>query len=314
MSNKNNNHAAPNCRLIIGLLLALVAVLLIGIFHTGFMNKKLVTLATIQNEHPFIDPAQALYDKDDLVVNVTPLRNEMELIGQQYASLTIYFEMLNTGANISIHNDAAFWPASLMKIPVAMAVMKRVENGLWKLDDQLLLLAEDKDDRYGNLYMQPIGKAFTIEYLLDEMLKNSDNTARSIFMRNLDMTEISEVLEHLGLEDIFDTNEEVRAKKYSVFWRSLYASSFLSPVGSEKLIEIMSRSSAREYLRRGIPDEVVFSHKIGWAETVHSDSGIVYVPGRPYILTVMLSGMDSADAGILMKDISRKVYEYVEEY
>jgi beta-lactamase class A len=298
----------------IGALSLLSVILLIGIFHTGFMNKQLATLAVIQKEHPFIDPAQALYDKDDLIINVTPLRDELEALGRQDPNLTIYFEMLNTGANISINNLASFWPASLMKIPVAMAVMKRVQDGVWELDDELLLLERDKDDKYGALYLQPANTAFSVDALLEEMLINSDNTARTIFMRKLDPLEIQDVLEHLGLEDIFGTDQEVRAKKYSVFWRSLYAASFLNAENSEKLIEIMTRSSAQDYLRKGIPSSVPFSHKIGWADNVYADSGIVYVPGRPYILTVMMSGRDASQAETLMGNISKRVYTYVASY
>ena len=260
-----------------------------------------------------LDPAQGLYKNKDLLVDVTPLRNDL-LSFVNNKDITIYFEFLNTGANISINDSASFWPASLMKVPVAMAVMKKVEDGTWTLDNELVLQNEDKNNQFGNLYMQPTGSRFTIQYLLEQMLVESDNTARSIFLRNLDPQDIQRVLSHLGLEDIFNSNQQVRAKKYSVFWRSLYSATYLTAEDSEKLIEIMDMPHSEQYLRQGIPAPVDFSHKIGISNGIYSDSGIVYVLNRPYLLTVMMRAANEDDAAATMKTISTKVYSYVSSY
>lgn len=265
-------------------------------------------------DYPLLDAALGFRSKKDLIVNLEPLRQELIRIGKEN-DVSIYFEFLNTGANISVNKDSAFWPASLMKIPVGMAVMRKIEKGEWSFDNELLLLPEDKNSEFGELYRLPDNSRFTVERLLREMLVNSDNTARSIFMRNLDFAEIQVVLDHLGIEDIFNSDLKIQTKKYSIFWRSLYTASFLSPENSQKLIELMSQSSATKYLRRGIPENIMFSHKIGVSgDTIYSDSGIVYAPNRPYILTVMLSKPSEADATALMEEISRKVYSYVSEY
>lgn len=260
--------------------------------------------------YPFLDPAQGLFQKKDLIVNVQPLRDELEAIGKN-KPITIYFEYLNTGANISVNKDLAIWPASLMKIPVAMAVMKKVERGEWKLTNELVLLEEDKDNKYGDLFKNAVGTRFTIQKLLEDMLINSDNSAKNIFLRNVRATETDEVLDHLGIEDIIGADYKVRSKKYSVFWRSLYTASYLTPEHSQFLIEMMSRSPHRQYLEQGTPNDVRFSHKIGIADNVHADSGILYLSRRPYILTVMLEENNTQRAAETMKDISSKVYSYV---
>jgi D-alanyl-D-alanine carboxypeptidase len=49
-------------------------------------------------------------------------------------SISIYYEQLNSGANISVNKDLRLWPASLTKLPVALVVMKKIESGGWSED------------------------------------------------------------------------------------------------------------------------------------------------------------------------------------
>lgn len=94
----------------------------------------------------------------DLLTTVQPVREELNQIfeeqGLSYTSL--YFEYLNTGANISVNQDVRILPASLIKVPLAMAVMKKVEKGDWKLYNQLILTKEDRDNEWGDVYKYPI--------------------------------------------------------------------------------------------------------------------------------------------------------------
>ncbi|MFZ2154359.1 MAG: serine hydrolase [Candidatus Moraniibacteriota bacterium] len=297
--------------LIIGILLIFSA----NCFLAKRYDEKAAILK-LKKAYPLISPARSLYNKEDLIVNVQPLRDELSKMGETDPNISIYFEFLNTGANIAVNKDMAIWPASLMKIPIAMAVMKKIEDGKWQLNSEMILYQEDRDERFGEMYKKPVGGRFTVEELLREMLIKSDNTARGILIRNLDTGDIEEVLNHLGIEDIYNTENEITGKKYSIFWRSLYNSSFLSEEHSQQLVEMMAHSETNEYLSRGLPDSVTFSHKIGviYEDNIYADSGIVYVLERPYILTVMMQGHDEVDAERIIKEISEKVYRYVSSY
>ena len=112
------------------------------------------------------------------------------------------------------------------------------------------------------------------------------------------------------MEDLFDADVKINAKRYSNFWRTLYSSSYLSSESSEKILQIADLPHDEKLLRQGIPHDMAFSHKIGTYGDIHSDSGIIYAQNRPYILTVMIEG-DETSVENLMADISRSVYEYV---
>lgn len=282
-------------------------------------------------KYSLLDPAAIVSDEHDLLVRFQPLRSAMisQFENHEKFNIGLYFEYLPTGSNIVVNNDRAMWPASLIKIPVAMAVMKKIEKGEWQLNNQLVILDEDKDSSFGNLYLEPTGTAFTIEELLKYTLVDSDNTAHFILLRNLDSDELEEVFTHLGLDDVLDdlkknpdqnsVDNRMTAKTYSVFFRSLFNATYLSPDNSQLFLNYLVESPS-EYAKSGVPSEVIFTHKTGIREEdgVWVDSGIVYEKRRPYILTIMIEKKNHEDEVSkeeienLFKDISSQIYTYVQ--
>lgn len=296
-------------------------------FYFGIFSVR-ATGGGLEN-FSFLNPAVRLIKKDNLIVNFQGLR---ELLQTKYETkkdytVSIYFEYLPTGANISTHKDEKIWPASLIKIPVAMAVMKKVQDGKWKLTNELVILDEDKDSEYGELYKKPTGTTISIKKLLEESLINSDNTAHFVLLRNLDSEELEDVYNHLGLDDIIDalkrsskdTAEDNRmtAKRYAIFFRSLYNATFLDVQYSQLFLSILE-NAPRDLLGQEIPKDVPFVHKTGIRtdEAVRADSGIVYVSGRPYLLTVMIQKnnkekFNEEEVNLIFNDIGKEVYTYV---
>lgn len=273
------------------------------------------------NPYPMIDPLRTLVPQEHFITNIQPLREELYAISDAAApnEVGIYFEFLNTGANISISQETRFWPASLSKMPTAMVVMKKVEDGEWNLYNELVMFPEDRDDKFGDLYKNAVGTRFTVETLLTELLVNSDDTAHRILIRNLTADDFGELIDGLGLAELYDADYNITAKEYSRIFRSLYVSSFLSREYSQRLLTWLSETPFDSLLGSGIPDSVTFSHKIGIhdPEQTYLDSGIAYIPNRPFLLTVMVrvnDGGGQASAEAIMGDISKAVYNYVTTY
>lgn len=277
------------------------------------------------NPYPLIDIARNFVKKENFIVNIQPLREYLYTLVEENVPnlISVYFEVLNTGANISINPNERFWPASLSKVPAAMAVLKKVESGEWKLSNELVLFEEDKDSRYGELHKNPVGTRFTIEALIKELLINSDNTAFKIFVRNLSAESFEDVITSLGLEDLYNEDYDISAKEFSRIFRALYNSSFLNREYSQMLLEWLSESNFEEFLGSAIPDTEIFSHKIGEQEeqNVFLDSGIVYLPERAYLITVLMK-INETDTNTTAKDkseelmfqISNKAYEYIKNF
>ncbi len=313
-------------RHMLGYIVLVAIILSTYVFYIPSLGKSKLS----QKDFSFLNPYVSLVNKEDLLVNFQDLR---EILQAKYEKrddymISLYFEYLPTGANISLNKDEKMWPASLIKIPIAMAVMKKVQDARWKLNNELVILDEDKDSEYGNLYKEPTGTTLSIKKLIEETLINSDNTAHFVLLRNLDGGELEDVYEHLGLDDIIealklspkgvdDVDNRITAKRYSIFFRSLYNSTYLTTEFSQMFLSIL-QNAPRDLLGGGLPQDVPFVHKTGIRidEKVKADSGIVYVTGRPYILTVMIQqkkkgDFDQKEINSIFEEISKEVYSHV---
>ena len=279
-------------------------------------NRGADTPFSQNNKYNLLNPARKFVKQEDLIINFQPLRDYLNDKYEADPNVSIYFEYLPTGSNIAISKDAEFYPASLLKVPVAMAVAKKIEKGEWKWTNELVLMPTDKDEKFGTFYKEPSNSTHTIEEIIRRSLSESDNTAHFILVRNLEMEEISDAYEHMGLKDFLETDGKLSAKRYSVIFRTLYNSSYLTEENSQKLLVYLSQSEFDDYIQGGVEKDIIFSHKIGTSdeENVFIDSGIVYAKNRPYILTVMIKNKDKQAAQKIMADISGKVYNYVKEY
>ncbi|MCX6787150.1 MAG: class A beta-lactamase-related serine hydrolase [Candidatus Kaiserbacteria bacterium] len=297
------------------LIIVLLAVILILAIIIAKKEGNDNSLRSVLPGSSLIDPSRRFYKADDLVINVQPLRDEFNML-EENPNVSLYFEALNTGANISVNKDAEFFPASLIKVPLIMAVAKKIERGEWEWSTELQLTEADKNKEFGTLWQQQTGTRFTIEELVKQVLISSDNTAYFILLNNLDPDELLKVQNHLGLVDFISSDLEISAKKYAPILRSLFSATYLSVENSEKILEWMSESSFNDYLAGGMPPTTKFSHKIGVEDEkkAYLDAGIVYLSSRPYILIVMVKNYDANKADAIMHDVSQRVYDYMLNY
>lgn len=294
--------------------LLIVSVALVVLLIVFYSKTKKIDY--IESHTSLIDPVRRFSEVSNYIVNIQDLRNYLDEIGKKYPdSISIYYEQVNSGANITVNRDARLFPASLSKLVQAILITKKVENGTWSWDKKLPTLPEDISSGSGNLYKTIGTQSLTVENLLEELLVNSDNTAQNIFRHYLDTDDYIKFQYETGLQDLYNENGFISAKEYSRLLRVLYGSTYLSIENSEKILQLMAEAKFHDYLSQGIPSGVTFAHKYGENRdyNIFADSGIVYVPGKPYFITVIIKGTDSSKATkdwaeSLMKDISEHAY------
>lgn len=284
-----------------------------------FLVQKL-NVENFRAQYPLLDPMRFFAEPRDLLTTVQSVREDLwDLFEKEDLKFTsLYFEYINTGANISLNSDIRILPASLIKVPLAMAVMKKIERGDWELYNELIMTKEDRDAGWGDVYMKyPMGSPISIQNLIEEMLLSSDNTAYRILYRNLSLDEVRDVFISLGLDDFFDQEWKITAKEYTRLIRSLYTSNYLSPEHSQFLLDVLSRTDYDDYLGQGIPDTVQFAHKI-WeneSKTVILDAGLVYIGNRVYLISMAMDyeqeWFTREKALDIFKQVSTLVYNYI---
>ena len=224
-------------------------------------------------------------------------------------------ESLNTGAWVGINERQAFQPASLLKVPIALAVFQMVEDGKITLDTTLEIAQKDRDPSFGDLYGSSAEQRFTVDELLTAMLGKSDNTAAARLVRELDAGYLTDIYQYLGLETLDSTRQAslaISPKDYANTFRSLYYSTLLEKMYSNRLLDKMAKSSLDQGLAGGVPDNIRLSHKLGFSDKTGSfhDCGIAYVPENPFFICVMTRDLGDAQAYDLAAEVADITYRF----
>jgi beta-lactamase class A len=225
----------------------------------------------------------------------------------------VFIQDIRTGAWLGINEQKGFSPASLLKVPIMMAMLKKVENGEAKLSDRIKILPEDADDLYGEVYKK-VGSEETVSQLLEQMITFSDNTAKNAIKRQLSILEIDTIFVHVGIPDPYMSysNQEVSSKGYTRLFKALYYSTYLSPELSERAIGLTTDTQQEQLLSQGVPPEVQVAHKFGVIDGEFlSDCGIVYHPRNPYFICIMIKNKDMEKSKELINKISKDTYDFV---
>ncbi len=246
--------------------------------------------------------------------------------------ISVRFRDLNLNKAFGINSDEQFSPASLIKLPIAIAYFKMAEIDPEILNKKVIytLNGEDLDapETFKPLSRMEKGKSYTIEMLIERMLMYSDNDALYILTQNIDPEFVKKVLADLGVSIPVSkeaTQDFLSARTYGSMLRRLYDVSYLSPDYSQKILDIMIRATFENGLKSGIPQGVLLANKFGERSNPNAempggkeielhDCGIIYKPDHPYVLCVMTEGSDSVSLQRIIGDISSKVYQSLNGY
>ena len=240
---------------------------------------------------------------------------------QKAVHVSVYFRDLNSGPWMGIEERENYSPASLLKVPILIAALKKAEV------DPAFLTRKIKFEKNVDEISQNItdnkliklGQLYTIEELLFSMIAHSDNEAKNLIVANIGDQLFGKVMTDIGINiaGVGPGDDFITVKDYSSFFRLLYNATYLNKSMSEKALEILSKTSFNSGIVAGIPQGTIISHKFG--ERAFGDSsvkqlhdcGIVYAPGAPYLLCVMTRGDDFAKLGTVIAGVSDIVYKEV---
>lgn len=300
----------------------ILAVLLLGngilfyLWQSAAKNGRDFT--TSQNKYPLIAKRVLLEEwsgSSDIITNFLPLRQKLhETINPYQDSFALYFEYLPTGTSIGINEDSEFTAASLLKVPVVMAYYHKKESLGLDQDPTVKIRQSELDKHFGDLYKKGVGYEINLADAAKLALTESDNTASLILANNISQDDFNYVYEGLDIPlTVKDQSPIVTAQQYTSILKSLYFASILTKDDSEKILDLLTKTKFNDKLPAGVPQGIPVAHKIGLIDKqIYQDCGIVYVPGRPYVLC-MISKSDKDTARDRMKALSKIVYDYVSQ-
>ncbi len=312
------------------IVLILLGSLLVLTFILFKTNKSLETIPVEKDltsnllGYRFISP---LLDCADNTINQTETRNlkaevedviETNIDKANIKSASVYFRDLNNGPWIAYNTEEKFSPASLMKVPLLIAYLKRAETDKGFLDQKInsgSTMTEIEQNMKPRLKIEQ-NTSYSVMELLEILIIHSDNVAGEVLLKNLKSYELEFVYSDLGLDFQGWVGGEnfLTVKDYSSFFRILYNASYLNREMSELALSILARSEYDAGIKAGISDKnIVIAHKFGernfaGIKQLH-DCGIIYNYNKPYLLCIMTRGEDFSVMKNVIKEISEIVYQ-----
>ncbi|MBI5912991.1 metallo-hydrolase family protein [Candidatus Azambacteria bacterium] len=305
--------------------LALGALLGVGASRFFLAPPSSPSAITAPSPYDLINPAATADIGKHFIINFSPLKKEFVAIQNKYTQKTyVYFVYLNNASWIGLGEKDVFYAASTVKVPLAMAILKAVEDGKLRLTDRYTLEELDLNKDFGDLYKAGANKEFTVEELLAIMLKESDNTAAvaltSIFAKIGVADPFRAVYGAMGWE--FDNMEgvadyrDINLKTLANVFIVLYNARYLTAEHSQLILKHLSVTPFDNKIAASAPSDITVAHKVGIAAGVNtfSDCGIIYAPNRHYLLCAGSQNADEATANTFMSEISKAAYSYVIEH
>ena len=274
-------------------------------------------------EFPFINPTVTAGLGKHYIINVQPLKDSIAAIRTRYDHKTyVYFAYLNNDSWVGFSEREYFTAASTIKVPLAMSLMKAVEDGKISLEDTYTVTEDDLDDRFGELYKTAEGKTYTLEELMSLMLEYSDNTAAFAIIHALKgigyEDPFQNVYTFMGWDNYPGFGEApeyfaVNLKVLSNMFLALYNAKYVNIENSNLILRHLDNANFDEQIVAGVPDTVAVAHKSGvqMESDTYSDCGIVFVPNRNYLLCLGSDGAPKPVADRFMREVSETVYAYV---
>lgn len=243
-------------------------------------------------------------------------------------SVSVYFRLLNSGRWFGVNEEETYAPASLLKVLVMVSYLKVAEGDPTLLSRRLVFsgrLALSPEAEFSSARPLVAG-SYTVSELISHMIVDSSNDALDLLLDSADEKIVSALKEassdlNIPLEpSSHDLNTNfLSPKTYSMIFRVLYGSTYLSRESSEYAIQLLSETTFTKGLTAELPYDLTIAHKFGIKTLVSAegkpaehelhDCGIVYYPEHPYLLCVMTRGSDFSVLSGAIADISHTTYD-----
>ena len=259
----------------------------------------------------------------------------LPLVTAHLGDVAVAIEHLKSGDSFHYRGDAAMPTASLIKLPVMVAVYHAAARGELDLAKVIALKEEDKVPGSGSLTDHfSSGATLALRDYVRLMIRDSDNTATNIVIDQIGLPKTAELMESLGLP-----NTKLHSKVYRGDTSIFTDRSKLFGIGSttaDEMVKLLTMLAAqklaeeentrlmmshllacddRSKLGRYLPSQVKLFHKTGAIGNCRTDAGIIETATGSVAVCVLTnknvdqSWGDENTAELLCSNIGRVIVE-----
>jgi len=192
------------------------------------------------------------------------------------------------------------------------------------MSDKITLSGKDLAGGSGHLQKElakgPV--TLTVQELVTAMMETSDNTATNKCIGMVGMDRVNRMLDEMGFVQtrlrrrMMDADSVARGLEnistpieMARIVERIYRGRVVDEKASAEMIAIMRKVKAD--IRGAVPEGVQTASKPGAVPGVKCETGIVWAPNRPFIISVMSTFVNGKSAAV--EDVTRIVYAHFEK-
>ena len=232
----------------------------------------------------------------------------------------------STGETFLRLPDTVFPQASSIKLAVLLELMRQAQDGKVSLEEKHTLRRSEMTAGDTEPILTMLGDGtvtMTLRDIAIFMIVLSDNTATNILIDRLGMDNINEGVIRLGLKETKlrrhmidlkaakEGNENVSTpREMLTLVEKVQAGQALDAAHTKEYFEILRLPKDSEF-HKALPQDVSVADKPGALEGVRCDTGLIDIPGHPFIMSVTTTYLARDDEGErAIEEVARLAYDY----
>ena len=238
----------------------------------------------------------------------TELNEALDRVIEQYKGnneIGIVYKNFSTGYRYSQEDNRYFTAASTIKVVYAMKIYDRIRKGELSKNADIFYNEKFLEDGNGQITNNKKKDSYKLEYVIQNMIQYSDNTATNMLMGNSATASVFVVkyLSELGvtLPQEEAQNNRITPAMMEVVWTKLYKERDKYP----ELIKYLEDSDEGEWIKEGISNKKIAS-KYGALDANYHDTAIVF-GDEDYMLLIYTNNL--SNSGQSIKNIAKKIDE-----
>ena len=289
-----------------------VVLIIYGVFSAGgylkakkAVKNKETTQQIEQNENK----EQKQEEKKKL--DTIELDKTMKNIISKYKGnneIGVVYKNFSTGYRFSEDDERYFSAASTIKVVYAMKIYDRINAGEISKDTDIEYNPKYLEEGGGEITNQEKKDSYKLDYVIQNMIQYSDNTATKMLIGNTaTATDILvKYFAKLGitLPPAEAAQNRITPRMMEAVWTKLYN----ERDKYQDLIKYLEASSDNEWIKQGIPDKKIAS-KYGGIDANMHDTAIIF-GDQDYMLLIYTNNLKNSANSII--DISKEINKLTE--
>ena len=254
--------------------------------------------------------------------SLTSLNSQIRAKLKQYPNLLcgVYVKPSWVENPINVNSDYVFPAASLIKIPLAAALLVKIDKKEISWDKVLVLKRCHYAQGSGYLRTRKVGTKIKVREVFKLMLTISDNTATNMIIDLLGgVSSADNQISKLGLKNTrlvswlgdFQGTNKVSPRDLAIILEKSLEGNLLSKNSKKVFKSTLLDVKNRSLIKKGLGKYTRFAHKTGTIGICVGDAGIVYFPfGKRIAISIIVRRpFNNLNGQRVIREISRIVYD-----